>query len=167
VSTINPKGAAVSRRTLRFSTIDEALAEVDRCIASERAGTLRHTGTWTTGQIFGHLAGWITYAYDGVPKQFRPPNLLILLLARMFRGMVLDKPMPAGMKLAGTPVGTFSTEAVSAEEGCTRLRRELIRLRHEDPKRPNPILGAMSHTDWIKLHLRHCELHLSFLHPTP
>ena len=29
----------------------------------------------------------------------------------------------------------------------------------------NPFLGELSHEDWIKLNLRHAELHFSFFHP--
>jgi hypothetical protein len=32
------------------------------------------------------------------------------------------------------------------------------------PAGPNPVLGKLSHQDWIKLNLRHAELHQSFFH---
>jgi hypothetical protein len=30
---------------------------------------------------------------------------------------------------------------------------------------PNPVFGAMTPEDWKRLHLRHAELHLSFVVP--
>ena len=35
------------RRKLRFHSIDDLLADVDRIVAAEKAGTLRRTGNWT------------------------------------------------------------------------------------------------------------------------
>jgi len=36
------------------------------------------------------------------------------------------------------------------------------RLRAGPPARPNVIFGPLTHDEWIQLHLRHAELHLSF-----
>jgi hypothetical protein len=38
----------------------------------------------------------------------------------------------------------------------------LERLRREPPTGPHVIFGRLPHEDWIKLQLRHAELHLSF-----
>lgn len=162
---INTKDPHVARRPLRFTKIDDALADVERCIASERDGTLTRTGNWTVGQTFGHLAGWIIYTYDGYPKDFRTPPFPVRALARVFRSSILNRPFSPGFRVKGASSGTFSVEPLSAEDGYTRLKRELIRLRHEEPRRASPVFGRMTHEEWIKLHLRHCELHLSFLHP--
>ena len=59
------------RRTLRFESIDQMTAEVDRLVEAERAGRLRRVGNWTLGQTLGHLATWTEYAYTGAP--LKPP----------------------------------------------------------------------------------------------
>jgi hypothetical protein len=61
----------VTRRTLRFDTIDDALAEIERIVAAEPGGTLNRLGNWTPGQIKGHVAAWINYSFEGYP--IRPP----------------------------------------------------------------------------------------------
>ena len=61
----------VKRRMLRFETLDEALAELDRIASAEQSGKLRTLGNWTAGQVLGHVAAWIDYGYEGYPLQ--PP----------------------------------------------------------------------------------------------
>ena len=46
-------GKVADRRVLRFESIDQVLAEVDRLAAAERAGRLRRLGDWTLGQALG------------------------------------------------------------------------------------------------------------------
>lgn len=50
-----------SHRPLRFDSPAELLSEIDRILAAERAGTLRATGNWSAGTIFGHVAAWMNY----------------------------------------------------------------------------------------------------------
>lgn len=51
------------------------------------------------------------------------------------------------------------------EEGLARLRKALDRLEKNPPTTPNPLFGHMPHEEWLLLHIRHAELHLSFVHP--
>jgi len=34
---------------------------------------------------------------------------------------------------------------------------------HTQPHPPHPVLGQLTHDQWIGFHLRHCEHHLSFI----
>ncbi len=63
------------RRQLQFNSIDEVLSEIDRIVSADQAGTLRHLGNWTPGQIMGHVAAWTNYSYDGYP--LKPPPWFI------------------------------------------------------------------------------------------
>src|SRR5438105_1697591 len=60
-------GKVAGRRPLRFESIDQVMAEVDRLVEAERAGRLGRLGNWTLGQTLGHLATWTEYAYTGAP----------------------------------------------------------------------------------------------------
>lgn len=151
------------RRSLRFATIDELLADVDRVVAADKAGTLRRTGNWTAGQVFGHLATWINYAYEGFP--IRPPWFIRWIL-RMKKAAYLRDGMPAGVRIPRVPNGTFGTEPLGTEEGAKRLRSALLRLKSGEPaKFESPAFGKMPLDERIALNLRHAELHMSFLHP--
>jgi len=154
-----------NRRRLRFSTIDEMIADVDRIGAAEKAGTLRRTGNWTAGQVFGHLATWSNYAYEGYP--FRPPWFIRWILKKKKTAYLRDG-MPAGVRIPKVPNGTFGTEEMSTEEGANRLRRAMLRLKNgESAKFDSPAWGEMPLEERIALNLRHAELHMSFLHPGP
>lgn len=59
-------------RELRFDSIDDCVAEVNRIVAANNAGELSVSGNWTPSQIMAHVASWIEYAYEGFPVG-RPP----------------------------------------------------------------------------------------------
>lgn len=148
---------------MRFSRIEDALAEMDRLVAAEKAGRLRHTGNWTVGQVFGHLATWIDYGYTGYPM--RVPWFVRWLIRRKLEAYLRDG-MPAGVRIPRTPGGTHGTEALTVEEGETRLRAALNRLSSGEPARfDSPAFGPMSHERRTALNLRHCELHMGYLWP--
>jgi hypothetical protein len=71
--------------------------------------------------------------------------------------------MPRGVRIPGIAGGTCATEAVPLEDGVSRLRRSFERLKAQAPTHPSVIFGPMTHDEWIKINLRHAELHLSYL----
>lgn len=156
--------AQAERRDLRFESIDDALAEIDRIAAADEAGTLRRSGNWTTGQVFGHIAAWIEYGYDGYP--LKPPPFFIRWYLRSRLKRMLDRGMPAGVRIPGLPAGTLGIDELSTGESARRVRAAFRRLASgESCPYDSPAFGRMSHEDRVRLNLRHAELHLSFLHP--
>lgn len=151
------------RRSLRFRTINDVLADMDRIVAAEEAGTLRQSGNWTAGQAFGHIAAWMNYAYDGYP--FKVPWFIRLILRIRVRKYLRDG-LPTGVRIPKVKGGTYATQALSTEEGAAQLRRALARLAGDEPATyDNPAFGKASDEDRIALNLRHAELHLGFLQP--
>jgi hypothetical protein len=152
----------VSRRQLRFATIDELLQEIERIETADRESRLQSLGTWTPGQILGHVAAWIEYGYDGYPM--KPPPWFIRLVLRWQVKKYLRDGMPSGVRIPRVEAGTYGVEVVPLREGAERLRRALERLRAGEPARcDSPAFGPMSAEDRNRLNLRHAELHLSFL----
>jgi hypothetical protein len=150
------------RRSLRFDSIDEAMAEVDRLVEAEHAGRLGRLGNWRLGQTLGHLACWVEYSYDGTPMKV-PFFIRWILKGRKHK--FLHEPMRAGVKIPGVVGGTLATGPMPTEAGQARLRRALERLKAEAPSQPQAIFGPMTHAEWVALHLRHAEMHLGFLVP--
>ena len=151
---------AAGQRDLRFASLDDALADAEALAAAERAGRLRSAGNWAPGEVFGHLAAWVGYAYDGLPVE--PPRIVRWLM-RPMKKRFLYRAMPAGVKIPSAAGGTFGTDVLTTDEGLERLRRAYARLKAEPPARAHPLFGRLTHEEWVNGHLRHAELHLSFL----
>ena len=152
------------RRTLRFDSADQAIAEAERLAAAEREGRLERAGNWTLGQTLGHLATWANFAFDGYPPEVRAP-LPVRMILRLMRGRILSKGMTAGVKIRNVPGGTLGLEVLDPDEGLRRFRAALDRLGSTPPKIDNPVFGPLTHEQWVQLNLRHAELHLGNLVP--
>ncbi|HRQ74597.1 MAG TPA: DUF1569 domain-containing protein [Phycisphaerales bacterium] len=152
-------------RQVHFDTLEDLLAEIDTLVAADHAGTLRATGNWTPGQIFGHLAAWIEYSYEGYPSEMQPP-WFVRMIARMMKRRFLSKPMRRGFRIPGIAAGTYGTELMSTEAGAARLRSAIARLQCHEPARfHSPALGKMTDEERIAVSLRHAEVHLGYLIP--
>lgn len=155
-------GKVAGRRILRFESLDQMMAEVDRLAEAERTGRLRRVGNWALGQTLGHLATWVDYGYTGAPLEV---PFFIRWILRLRKRKFLHGPMRAGVKIPNLEGGTLGTEPLSLEEGLQRYRSQIERLRTEPPTVPSPVLGKLTHEESIALTLRHAELHLGFLVP--
>jgi hypothetical protein len=155
-------GKVVGRRVLRFETLDQLTAEVERLAEAERAGRLRRLGNWMLGQTLGHLAAWAEYGYTGSPLQV---PFFIRWILRLRKRKFLYETMRAGVKIPDVEGGTLATDPLPLEEALARWRRVMERLKTEAPTAPNVIFGRLTHEESIALNLRHAELHLGFLVP--
>ena len=150
------------RRMLRFESIDQMMAEVDRVVEAERAGRLKRLGNWTVGQTLGHLAAWAEYGYTGMPLK---PPFFIRWILRLRKRKFLYEPMRAGVKIPGVAGGTLATDPMPLDEALPRLQRVMERVKVEPPTAPSKIFGLLTRDEAIAINLRHAELHLSFLVP--
>jgi hypothetical protein len=148
------------RRELHFQTVDDALADGEMLAKAHREGNLRCMGNWTPGQNLGHIAAWINYSYEGAPLKV---PLLVRLMMRPMKRRFLYKPMAPGARIPKVPGGTIGFEPLSFEEGYDRFRRAFLRLKESPPPLPHLLFGPLTHAQWICSHLRHAELHLSFM----
>ena len=149
-------------RHLRFESIDDVLAEIDRILQADREGQLETVGNWTAGQIMAHLAAWIEYGYEGFP--LGPPPWIIRWILRWQLKKYLRDGLPRGVKIPRTEEGTFGMDRMETGEAADRLKQALGRLQSGQPaKFHSPAFGEMSHEDRIRLNLRHAELHLGYL----
>src|SRR5262245_51186050 len=105
----------VERRKLRFVSIAELNADIDRLVAADKVGNLRQTGNWTLGEAMGHLASWINYNYEGYP--LGPPPWFVRFMLKVLKKKYLRDGMPAGVRIPKTADGTFGFEVLSSEDG--------------------------------------------------
>lgn len=155
-------GKVTDRRKLEFDNLEQALADARICVQAEKAGKLRRTGNWTTGQLLGHLAFWIDASFDGFDMKM---PFFLKFIGPLMKKMVLKRSSRAGFRLSGAPEGTYGVEVLSTDEGIRRYEAAIRRLLAKCPENPNPVFGKMTYDEWKTLHLRHAETHLSFLHP--
>jgi hypothetical protein len=148
------------RRQLQFTKIDDITDDAGRLVLAEQKGKLRQLGNWTLGQSCGHIAGMIDYSYDGLPIKI---TWLAKLVARRFRRKFIYRPMNPGGSIPRVPGGTLATERLSTAEGLSRLKQACARLKRSVPKTPHAVFGPLNADEWKNFHLRHAELHLSFL----
>jgi hypothetical protein len=151
--------AHAQRRALRFDTLEAIEAELDLLAAAHHAGTLRHLGNNTPGQVLHHLARWADrYLRRDLPG---PLPLHVRLVGRVMKHRFLTRGFPAGLP---GPDGQRQTEPeVSFEQGLDYLRRMHDQMRSADLTQMTPFLGRLTHDQIMTIHRRHCELHLAFL----
>ena len=147
------------RRRLRFNTHQEVLDDV-RSLA---AGPTRQLGNWSLPAICQHLATAMDACIDGgvdfsVPLRFR-------ILARLARRRILNTGLPVGFQLPDSAVEVLYREPESMEAAIEDLEKGIARLRSTDQRVAHPVLGKMNPAQWDLFHLRHAELHLSFIVP--
>lgn len=146
-----------NRRAVHYDTLDDLLADAERLAA---APTLRSVGNWSPGQIFKHVALIMHGCIDGFDAK---APWYIRLIMRPMRGWVLNRPMSPGYKLPPDAAAVLIPGATTLEEGLDLFRKGIQRLKTETTRHPSPFLGTLTVDEWNKLHLRHAELHLSFL----
>ncbi len=141
------------RRTVRYASLDELLADARRISDVE----VRMLGNWSPGQIYWHLARSLDSSIDGVGFSIPAPVrwLMTLLMKRKF----LKKGLPAGFK----STDQFIPEEISGEAGLASLQAAITRQKQEPDRVPHPAFGNIGRDGWNDFHLRHAEMHMSFL----
>src|SRR5262245_3648657 len=154
--------ATPARRVIQYASFDQVLADAELLV---RAGATT-TGNGSLAQILGHLAIGMETSVEAAPETlgWKAPWYLRLLGRYLIKPRILKHGMPSGFKLPAEA----ESWAVPAPGGdphaaLERLRRAVSRLQSETPRWPHPIFGSMSAAEWRRWHLRHAELHLSFV----
>ena len=149
---------APTRRDLHFRTLDEILDDVRQLSSAPR----RMLGRWTDAQIIQHLAIAVNMSFDGYG--FRSP-WPIRLAAHMVKNRILTGRMPAGIRLPRRGAAMLPAPEASWDAAVEQLERAIGRFAAETPAQPHPVLGRLTRMEYELLHLRHAELHLSFIVP--
>lgn len=154
-----------NRRQLHFHTLADILRDVEElgAVTSETGESICADGNWTPAQIVEHLTFFIDGAIDGF--SFQAP-LVLRIIVKFFRKGILHKPMKPGIKLPADMSIVLPDRETTWDDAVSALRDAVARIdAGERMTQPSPLLGAMTHEDWVNLHCRHAEMHLSFLHP--
>ncbi|MEO1007578.1 MAG: DUF1569 domain-containing protein [Planctomycetota bacterium] len=154
------------KRSLQFASLDEVSADLDGLEAAMHAGGLEHTGNWTPGQIFDHLARFFIGALDGFDRSAPAPVRFIARMLLKDRATASDEPFPAGFKLPKSASALFPQPGISDADGLEKLRLQIARVEGgERMEHPSPLIGKLEHEEWLIMQLKHCALHLGFVRP--
>jgi len=143
------------RRTLKFSSWDD----IRRDAQELAAGDVTCLGNWSAGQVFSHCAQTMHAFLDR--HAFQPPPWWARILGRVLKNRILNGTMRPGFRIPDPVLAPL--EAVTTAQGVADLEKAIHRWQTSEPPPSHPFFGSMSGEDWDKLHLRHCEMHFSFL----
>lgn len=162
---VNTKKAP--RRTLKFASLHDLEHELGALQAAQAAGTIRSTGNWTPAQNLQHCARVWKAGLDGFPADMKPPAWLKWGAQLLFKKRaVTGATAPAGIKLPPQARPFMPDDAVTFDEAMAQFQAEIGRTKSgERFTAISPIFGTMTHDQWQRLQLGHCQLHLGFIHP--
>lgn len=150
--TVNTKKVQ-GRRTVHYDSFDDLLAD-----ARELTEQYVHTiGNWSLGQILAHLAQSQNYSIDGF--DFRLPGPIRLIVRLFMKRNFLRRRIPAGLKSPAR----MAPQETTAAAGLAALEAAVQRQRQEPRNADHPALGRLSPEEWDQFHLRHAEMHMSFV----
>jgi hypothetical protein len=164
---LEPKGIVetktAAKRQLKFNCMNCLKAELERMEQAHARGELVTTGNWSAGQILSHCAILLRCSFDGFPS--RAPGIVRFVARLVFKKKAISgKPMPSGFQLPKQASFMLPQPDVSFEQGMNELRGQVVRLdAGEKLTEPSPLLGPLTHDEWVKLHLAHCMMHLGFV----
>ena len=146
-----------------FRTLDQLRAELDAIEAAHRSGNLHASGNWSAGQILEHCGKLMGFSFDGFGEA-TAPWIIRVLASTFFKPRLGRSQMKPGIKLPRSASTLLPRDQASFDEGLALIRSQLARIdAGEKMTHDSPVLGAMTHDQWVLLHLDHCRLHLGFL----
>lgn len=142
------------RREVRYGSFDELLSDAEQLSYVE----VRLLGNWSQGQIYEHLARSMNAAIDGFDMSLPLPVRWVMKL--LFKNRFLNGQIPPGF---ATSKSMTADAAISLEEGLASLRRAVERQNSETHRAPHPGFGNITREESDQFHLRHAEMHMSFI----
>ena len=155
-------GKVSDRRKLSFTSMAEILGDIKTLDAGVGEGkTISATGNWTPAQIIEHVVYFVDGSIDGF--EFKAP-LIFRIFGKFARSQILNNPMKPGFKLPASMRMVVPSPKSIWPDAISHARKAILRVEAgKYMSKPSPLLGKMAHQDWVKLHCRHAEMHLSFI----
>ena len=147
------------RRDLKFGSLDEVVSDAEQLVTSPNARVL---GNWPLSQLLSHLTTAINGSIEGISVK---APWYMRLVARLMKGRILRNKLSPGLRLPKAAEAAFYPAAGSPHAALEGLRAAVRRTHTEQMIAPHPVLGKLTHEEWTQMHLRHAELHLSFVVP--
>ena len=148
---------------LTFSTLDDVVRDAEGLLATG----YDKAANWDLAQVCSHLAEWLRFPVEGFPKLplfLRPVFWLFRnTIGQAKRLKYTAEGMPSGKPTMPQTVAPPGGDAAAA---VAKLKETVERFKaHAGPIHPSPLFGPMTKDEALRLQLKHCEHHLSFLVP--
>ncbi len=147
------------RRRVAYTTLDEFLEDARRLLDCD----VITVGDWSFAQILAHLALSINSSIDGF--SYRGHWLVRTFVAPLMKNRLLNSPMKPGFQIPRRAAAYLPAAATTLAEAREQLENAIRRLAGTPPTAEHPYLGSLAADEWLLLHLRHAELHMSFVVP--
>ena len=151
--------SSIQRRLIVYGTLQDFLDDVRRLVEVD----VITVGNWSFAQILEHLARAIDSSIDGF--SFQSNWLVRILAAALMKNRLLTTRMKPGFSVPRRASDYLPEPETELQAACEHLEAAAQRLSTTLPTAPHPYLGRMSDREWLALHLRHAELHMSFVVP--
>lgn len=148
-----------TRRPVNYQSLSAVLDDA-RFLASHPHQTV---GNWSFGKILQHLADSYNNSFDGF--DFKVPIIIRFVVRTFFKQKFLHNKMSPGYKLPKQAEAKLPSQEMPVEVALGNLKQAISRFEREEPRAEHPVFGKLTPEEWLQLHLRHSELHMSFVKP--
>lgn len=144
--------------SLHFDSLEAIVDHVEGMNPS----TVSSSGNWSPGELVHHVARTIHVSRTGFGDVRLP--LILRLVGPWMKKRVTTKTFKPGFKNPPYLRQLFDPEpGIDFTAAIAILREEVSQSAGGHLTQRSPLLGEMSHEDWVNLHCRHAEMHFSFL----
>ncbi len=151
-------GKVRGRRKVRYTSFQDVVADAHRLNSNSH----RQLGNWSLPMILQHLANGINGSIEG--GGFRVKWYYKLIGPIIIKRMLIKGPFPAGFRLPRSAAARLVAQpTVTFEDGMSEFEKSIGRLHRETNRGVHPVAGRLSIPEWDQFHLRHAEMHMSFL----
>ncbi len=149
------------RRQLAYKSYDDLLADTES-LAGQEVTTV---GNWTFPQILEHLAISLEGSLDGV--DFRAPWIMRFVAKLFFKNKFLNQTLSPGFQIPDSAKAQLvPADSISLEDALNHFRQAIDRCKNETERAPNALFDQMTRDESDRFHLRHAEMHMSFVKPS-
>lgn len=149
--------ATTGRRTLRYSSLDEVMPDVEALLQGHTT-----VGAWTLAQICRHLSTVMRLVVDLPASTPSDPSQWVGEEKK--REVLESRKLPEGLP---APPTILPPGGLDEREEAGGLRRAIARYQASPgPRIPHRIFGPLTKAEWDQLQLIHLAHHLSFATPT-
>ncbi len=149
-----------NRRSVRYQTLQDLVEDAERL----GAGEVKTLGNRSFEEILSHLALVMNGCIDSRGDHIRFP-LHIRVLARVLRGYIFSRGLTPGRQLSADADRRLWPQGKDMPDALEDLRQAIRRLEAETKRGAHPAFGKLNVSQWNQFHLRHAELHMSFVVP--